>query len=107
VPHASNQIPLFADPNAPSPKYVKHSRTSVNAAVSVRGKAASIRERVFAYIAAFGPATDEQIQDALDLSGNTQRARRVELVEAGRVVDSGKVLKTRSGRDAVAWKVSK
>lgn len=101
------QTCLFPDPNAPSPKYQRHSRTSVQAAVGVRGKAASIRERVFAYLALMGPQTDEQMQDALDLSGNTQRARRVELVEAGRVVDSGRTTKTKSGRDAVLWRVAR
>ena len=48
--------------------------------------------------------TDEEIQIDLGMPPSTQRPRRVELVNAGLVRDSGSVRKTRSGRNAVVWK---
>jgi len=64
-----------------------------------------LREEVFAFIESGGEsgATDEEIQDGLEMGANTQRPRRVELVEAGRVVDSGATRLTASKRDAVVW----
>lgn len=47
--------------------------------------------------------TDEQIQEALRMNPSTQRPRRVELVEGGWVMDSGRRRSTRSRRDAVVW----
>ncbi len=99
------QLPLFRDPNAPSPPCIRRSRTSVKAATEIKPKAATLRERVYSYLAAFGPCTDEQMQDALDMPGNTCRPRRRELEKAGRIVDSGRTTKTRSGREAVLWMV--
>lgn len=48
-------------------------------------------------------ATDEQLQRRLAMNANTQRPRRVELVEAGLVVDSQRVRNTSFGRPAVVW----
>jgi hypothetical protein len=50
-----------------------------------------------------GDATDEEIQLGLEMSGSTERPRRVELVAAGRIVDSGRTRPTQSGRQAVVW----
>lgn len=99
----TTQLNIFggADPNVP---HVAGSVTSKNAADSIRPHVESQRERVYAWLCAFGPASDEQMQDALDMPANTQRPRRVELLAAGRVVDSGRTVTTRSGRNAVAWK---
>ena len=51
----------------------------------------------------FQGATDEQMQRSLGMNGNAQRPRRVELVEAGLVVDSERTRKTTFGRLAIVW----
>lgn len=80
-----------------------HSDTSTAAAEAIAPTAATLRMAVFGVIAARGNATDEEIQIELGIPGNTQRPRRVELCEAGRVVDSGIRRRTKSGRLAVVW----
>jgi len=49
--------------------------------------------------------TDEEIQRMLKLNPSTQRPRRIELVQAGKVRDSGRTRKTKSGRAATVWEV--
>jgi hypothetical protein len=44
------------------------------------------------------------MQAELQMQGSTQRPRRVELVRAGLVVDSGLRRRTFAGRSAVVWK---
>lgn len=105
-----NQLTLFGkarqtrqDRSGGHVAYQRGSRTSREAAERV--DAATLRERVFRHIAyreAWG-MTDEECQDALAMNPSTQRPRRVELVRAGRVVDSGRTRPTRSGRQAVVW----
>lgn len=67
----------------------------------------ALRARVYAAIAARGAfgATDEELQVALGMNPSTQRPRRVELEDRGRVRDSGARRLTRSGRRAVVWVV--
>jgi hypothetical protein len=51
-------------------------------------------------------ATDEELIEAVMAYGyamNTIRPRRVELVRAGVVADSGRTRATGSGRDAIVW----
>jgi DNA-binding IclR family transcriptional regulator len=50
-----------------------------------------------------GGMTDEEIQRALKLNPSTERPRRIELVQAGKVRDSGRTRKTASGRAATVW----
>lgn len=64
------------------------------------------RQRILAYLTEHGPATDEQIADALNLSGNTERPRRGELVERGDVVEHAERGRTRAGRAAKQWIVT-
>ena len=63
------------------------------------------RERVLQFIQQCGAngATDEEIQDALKMRGDSERPRRNRLVEWGRIRDSGNLRKTRSGRPATVW----
>lgn len=84
---------------------VASSPTSRAAAESVRPRAGSQAERVLAFVtdqADYG-ATDLEIQKSLNLPGDTQRPRRVALVRAGLLVDSGNTRTTPTGRDAVVW----
>ena len=86
-------------------KFQDHSSTSLEAALNVQPKAATLRRVVLDYLRQCGRdgATDEQIQNALSMNPSTQRPRRIELVEGGLVCDSGQVRKTTSGRNAVVW----
>ncbi len=84
----------------------RHSPTSVAAAESVQPHAGTQRAAVLEYIRGRGVdgATDEEIAEALAISGNAARPRRIELLTARLVCDSGRTRATHSGRDAVVWK---
>lgn len=47
--------------------------------------------------------TDAEIQFNLGMKGNTQRPRRLELVEVGLVIDSGMRRETPKGNNAIVW----
>lgn len=94
---------LFVDWVEEEPPFQPHSETSKDAADSIRPSTASLREKVYALIASSSGMTDEEIQVALDMNPSTERPRRIELVNAGRVRDSGRTKATRSGRQAVVW----
>lgn len=47
--------------------------------------------------------TDEELQHGIGLEGSTQRPRRVELLRAGLIKDSGRTRATASGRQATVW----
>lgn len=98
------QLDLFADWTPPSQA---HSPTSQEAAEAIQPRAETLRRAVLDYLRSRGEegATDEETQEALAMSGSTQRPRRCELQEMGLVVDSGRTRPTRSGRAAVVWVV--
>lgn len=83
----------------------RHSETSVAASDSVRECAGTLRARVYALLVtcSWQGATDEEMQTALGMNPSTQRPRRIELVKAGRAVDTGRKRPTKSGRMAVIW----
>lgn len=85
----------------------EHSPTSRAAAASIERGRESLRARVYRCIAFMGSVgcTDEEGYLALDMNPNTYRPRRVELMEAGRIIDSGRTRPTRSRRQAVVWTV--
>lgn len=100
------QLGLF---EVPAPAQL-HSAPSVAAAARIEPVAKSLRAAVLGFIRGRGPAgaTDEEICTALiptdsRLKDGTLRARRVELVRAELVRDSGSVRDTRSGRTATVW----
>lgn len=84
-----------------------HSDTSRAAAARFAPKANTARRRVFDLLV-YTPRglTDEEMQNELRMSANTQRPRRVELERKGLVRDSGRRHKTRSGARAVVWIVT-
>jgi hypothetical protein len=87
--------------------YMKDSHTSRKAAIEIENRAPSLREQVYTFILEQGSrgATDEEIQIALRMSGNTERPRRRELEMEGRI-GIGYYPQTRftsSGREAVVW----
>ena len=102
-------MPLFAGRTAGLP-YQKHSRTSILAAGRAAGGAETARERVFQVIAEHPEGvTDIEIQEILGMSGDTERPRRIELLDAGRIQAVGfKSVKRPGKRDrvATAWGVA-
>jgi hypothetical protein len=82
--------------------------TSRVAAGRIAGHAGTLRAAVLALLRERGEhgATDQEIQDALQLPSNTEIPRRWELVNAGAVVASGRKRKTRSNCPATVWVLS-
>ena len=95
---------LFRDDGTPA--YQSHSPTSAEAAEKAEPKAGTWRACVLRAIRAHGKigVTDDDLQFVLNLNPSTLRPRRIELVNAGLVEDSGETRKTRSGRQAVVWR---
>lgn len=96
------QLDLFADY---APPCQTHSPTSREAAEAIEPRTETLRRAVLDYLRSRGQdgATDEETIDALGMSGNTARPRRIELQDMRLVCDSGKTRLTRSGRKAVVW----
>ena len=88
------------------PPYQKHSETSRAAAVAKLATAQSDEAAVWRWFLRRGEGTDVACQTDLGMSGDTQRPRRVRLVELGLLADSGKKEKTPAGRYAVVWHVA-
>lgn len=104
-PDGSEQLPLFDAHGAP---YVAGSDTSRAAAVwaDASGLVTTARAEVLRLLMDLGRAlTDEEIAEALAMSPNTARPRRVELVELGLVAPDGEGV-TRAGRRAVRWRAT-
>jgi hypothetical protein len=76
--------------------------TSIAAAESKRGSAATDRQRVLDAIRAAGihGLTREQIEVATALTGNTVRPRVAELIAAGTIEEAGELRRTTTGRAA-------
>jgi len=90
------------------PPYVAGSDTSEAAADSIIGDRARMQTMVYECIGATGihGATDDEVEAMTGLRHQTASARRRELVQKGRVVDTGMRRKTRSGRPATVWRVA-
>lgn len=90
-------LPLFDAPCQ------RASQTSRAAAVAISPAAPTLRAQVLAYIGQH-PAglTDEEVQVGLGMNPSTQRPRRIELVKAGLLRESGS-RKTISDRKATVW----
>lgn len=90
-------------PDAP---FVSHSETSRAAAKAIAPKAGTLRYKVLQWIRDRGEygSTDEETQEGLAMRASTQRPRRVELMEAGYVKDSGRRRKSDATKtDAAVW----
>ena len=98
--YTNDYLPLFD-----RPLYQHHSEPSFAAAQAIEPSRNTLREAVFAAIRDRGAAgaTDDELQCSLGMNPSTERPRRVELVEAGRVLNSGLTRPTRSGRKATVW----
>ena len=85
--------------------FVPSSVPSQEAAEQIEPAMGELQARVFWFISERGRvgATDEELIRYTGIAASTARPRRIELVAAGKVVDSGKMRKTRSGRNATVW----
>ena len=96
-----NQLAIdFAAP------YQRHSMTSRAAAERIEPKLGTKRAIVLAFLRSNGGATDEEMQRSIPMGANTQRPRRVELVAARLIRDSGKTRATSGGDQAVVWEAA-
>lgn len=94
---------MFLTDIQPAP-YQRHSATSKAAAIGIEPKAGTKRAQVLDFLRDHPEgATDEEMQQRLPMSPNTQRPRRVELLAAKLIKDSGRTRKTVGGDDAVVW----
>jgi len=98
------------DKNYPFDLYHGHAphvdtNTSRAAARSIEPKVGDIAQKVLTFVKACGPdgATCDEVEDALELRHQTASARVRELVQLGKLFDSGRERKTRSGRRATVW----
>lgn len=79
--------------------------TSIEALGSIESFTDQMRARVAAFIRQrkHRGTTDKEIQEALDMNGDTQRPRRWELMEEGLVKDSGERRFHYSLRSSIVW----
>jgi hypothetical protein len=97
------QTLLFDRPEPPAvPDWTNTRRQAYDRIGPVAGRIAA---QVFATIYTAGSAglIDEEVAAALGMKESTTRARRVELRDAGLVIDSGRRRRTSSGRAAAVW----
>ncbi|MCA9070495.1 MAG: hypothetical protein KDA84_16300 [Planctomycetaceae bacterium] len=94
---------LFDDPEESKPKAPRP--TSQQAAAGIRPDAPQLAEMILHYIREQGDhgATDAEIQEALNLDGNTERPRRGRLVDDGLVENSKRTRPTPKGHPAIVW----
>ena len=86
------------------PPSQKHSDTSRAAASQIKHKIGPLHHQIMDYLERNPQgATDERMQSDIPMAANTQRPRRVELTQLGRVIDAGRRDVTRARRAAVVW----
>lgn len=100
LPSVPGQMDLLSG-DVPPP-HQHGSATSAAAADQIASSAATLREQILSLLRGHGPMTDEQMQDALNMAGDTQRPRRRELEKAGLIFKQSTGT-TRSGRSAQVW----
>jgi transcription initiation factor IIE alpha subunit len=81
-------------------------RTSIAAAQKVLPKTGSLRRKVYEYILKQGlrGATDQEIEKALQIEGNTVRPTRISLVKDGFIMDTGSTRKNQHNNDCIVWR---
>ena len=79
--------------------------TSRAAANSMHGKTDPQRLKVLRFLSNVFGATDEMIQDGTGLS-ESERPRRIELLDAGLITNTGMKWPTKSRREAMVWAIT-
>lgn len=95
---------------APAPKAPRKApklpETSLEAKESQKDKAPVDREIIMGHMKKHPRGTTcDRLEVLLGMSHQTASARINDLARAGRIVDSGRREKTRTGRNAICWKV--
>jgi hypothetical protein len=82
--------------------------TSFQALIKVAPKYGSNRAKVYQYIVDRQErgATDQELQAALNMPGDTLRPTRLSLLKDGLIYDSGKTRQNVNGNDCIVWLVS-
>lgn len=80
-------------------------RTSIATADAVLPKTGTWRRKIYDYVQArgFDGATDQEIESALRLSGNTERPTRITLVRDGYLIDTGRTRRNELGHECIVW----
>jgi transcription initiation factor IIE alpha subunit len=82
--------------------------TSIEALQKVAPLIPSFKKRVLDLMierGAYG-ATDQEIETALEISGNTIRPTRMSLLKAGDIVDSGMTRLNHNGNKCIVWVIN-
>jgi hypothetical protein len=93
----------------PPPVRHDHPETSFQAAESIAPVTGKLRQAVYAFAverASYGFTDSELFTAFPDKPENSIRPRRIELVEAGRLIDSGTRRQNHRGRQCVVWAVA-
>jgi len=82
--------------------------TSIQAQIKAAPRMSEKRARVFQYLVdrMDRGATDQEMQAALKMSGDTLRPTRGKLLKEGLIYDSGTTRKNENGNDCIVWVVS-
>ncbi len=91
-------------PTSYEPPAARSRPTSVAAAQRIRTPAKTFIGRVLDALRD-GPKTDDELCEYTGLRDNSVRPRRIDLVRRGLVENSGAVRLTRSGREAIVWRL--
>ena len=107
--YASNDAFFAAVPiSKPSRKRPEPKDTSLQALKSQKDRAPTDCARILKYLEPrHRGRTCDRVEQALYMSHQTASARIRDLAATGRIVDSGRREKTRTGRPAICWKVVK
>jgi len=81
-------------------------RTSVAAAMKALPRTGSMRRKVYEYIVGQGlrGATDQEIEKALGIDGNTVRPTRISLIKDGYIVWAGTFRKNKHNNDCLVYR---
>ena len=82
--------------------------TSVEALVKVAPKIPTYKQRVLDLLIERGGygATDQEMESALNMSGNTIRPTRMGLLKAGVITDSGMTRLNQNGNRCIVWVIN-
>jgi hypothetical protein len=81
--------------------------TSLAVAEKVFPRSGSLRRKVYDHFVSCGGygATDQEIESALAMSGNTVRPTRISLQKDNYIIDTGLTRKNQNGNDCIVWSV--
>lgn len=90
---------------ADSPGLVRSDAPGTSRAAGRAVRTGTARGRILAHLASRGPHTDLELQEHLAIPANTQRPRRVELVDMGLVAPSSDT-RVHAGREWTVWSIT-